>query len=68
MPTLTPAYGRDYKSKKEALEDFNNEKDFVYNSFNRQTYCTKKDLIEGGETSVQIRFKKLTQVIIVKLI
>jgi len=27
--TVTPAYGRDYKSSKEALADWENNKDFV---------------------------------------
>lgn len=31
--TLTPAYGRDYKSKKAALADFHAGKDFIINDF-----------------------------------
>lgn len=31
MITLTPAYGRDYKSKKALLADFNAGKDFIIN-------------------------------------
>jgi hypothetical protein len=31
--TLTPAYGQDYKSKAEALADFNADKDFILNDF-----------------------------------
>jgi hypothetical protein len=41
--TLTPAYGRDYKSKKEVLTDFRDGKDFVYNHFRRVTYCSIRD-------------------------
>lgn len=67
MATLTPAYGRDYKSKKEVLTDFENGKDFLFNSFDSQGYCNKQDLIDKGIESVQIRFKKNTQVIIVKV-
>lgn len=33
IPTLTPAYGRGYKSKKAVLADWNAGKDFIYNSF-----------------------------------
>ena len=31
MMTLTPAYGRDYKSKKALLADWNTGKDFIIN-------------------------------------
>ena len=31
MITLTPAYGRDYKSKKAAEDDFRADKDFILN-------------------------------------
>ena len=66
--TLTPAYGRDYKSKKEVLEDFDGGKDFLFNSFDKQCYCSKEDLLNDGIESVQIRFNKSTKVIIVKLV
>ena len=33
MITLTPAYGRDYKSKAAVLEDWNAAKDFIINDF-----------------------------------
>ena len=66
--TLTPAYGRDYKSKKEVLEDFDSGKDFLFNSFDKQCYCSKEDLLEDGIQAVQIRFNKMTKVIIVKLV
>ena len=31
MITLTPAYNRDYKNKKQVETDFNNNKDFIIN-------------------------------------
>ena len=31
MPTLTPAYGRDYKSGKAAIQDYKDGKDFILN-------------------------------------
>lgn len=67
MSTLTPAYGRDYKSKAEVLEAFEAGKDFLYNSSMEQGYCSKQELIERGVKRVQIRFKNNTQVIVVKL-
>lgn len=66
--TLTPAYGRDYKTKKEAIEAFEQGKDFVFNSYDRQCYCSKQDLINDGIKSVQIRFKNNTQVALVKIV
>lgn len=68
--TLTPAYGRDYKSKKEVLEDFNAGKDFVIADITHPYSgkpVDKKSLIVEGERQVMIRYKKLTQVAVVKL-
>jgi len=64
--TLTPAYGRDYKSKAEVLKDWNEGKDFV-NTFGSGTYCNKADAEKYavGE-SVFIRYAKLTKVVQVK--
>ena len=65
-PTLTPAYGRDYKSKKAVLADFDANKDFVYNCIASPydgKYCNKADLA-GAE--VIIRYAKLTKVIFAK--
>ncbi len=67
MATLTPAYGRDYKTKKEALADFDAGKDFVYNSYDGQTYCGKQELITNGVKTVELRFKNNTQVTVIKL-
>lgn len=67
MGTLTPAYGRDYKSKKEALEAFDAGQDFIYNSIDGQNYCAKQELITNGIRSVQLRYKNNTQVIVIKL-
>jgi hypothetical protein len=64
---LTPAYGRDYKNKKECLADFESGKDFIYNTFNGQTYCNKEDLTKQGVPQVNIRYKNNTQLIVVKL-
>lgn len=68
MATLTPAYNRDYKTKKEAIEAFNENRDFIYNSYEGQKYCTKQELINNGVKSIQLRYKNNTQVAIIKLI
>ena len=70
LQTLTPAYGRDYNNKKAALQDFNNNMDFIYNDVMSpydQKPCNKTDLVRSGIKQVKIRYKKLTQVIIVNL-
>jgi len=59
--TLTPAYGRDYKSKKEVLADWEAGKDFIANSFNGSGSVNKNDCPKGSH---QFRYKKLTQVFV----
>lgn len=54
--TVTPAYGRDYKNKAEALADWDAGKDFRETSTGRYTdksYCASKDY------KVIIRYGKL---------
>ena len=67
--TLTPAYGRDYKSGKAALADFNANRDFIINDIMDKDdgrYVNKEQLI-GIKAQVFIRFKQLRNVIVVKL-
>jgi len=59
--TLTPAYGRDYTSKKAALADFMAGKDFRDMSFDGNGgYINRADIPKGAQ--VNIRYKRLTQV------
>ena len=55
---LTPAYGRDYKSKKSLLEDFEANKDFVANIMGRSAYINKSQVVHEGLTSIQFRYSK----------
>ena len=55
--TLTPAYGRDYKSKKEVQADLLANKDFVAEPEGR--YVSYQELPNGHH---QVRYKRLTQV------
>lgn len=67
--TLTPAYGRDYKSKKAVMEDFDADKDFVIAdifSGNCGRYVNKSQLV-GNESSVTIRYGNKRKVMVVKL-
>lgn len=62
---LTPAYGRDYKSAKALLEDFNNEKDFVLNTPFNTTYINKQQIERG--TTIQFRYAKQEKVYVYKV-
>lgn len=58
---LTPAYSRDYKSKKALLDDFNNDKDFIINDFNGPydgKPVNKSGLKSGFNVSIQFRYSK----------
>lgn len=45
--TLTPAMGRDYKSKGQVIADLNAGLDFTYNSYNGSGYVSIADLDTG---------------------
>ena len=68
--TLTPAYGRDYRSKKSVEEDFNANKDFIVADI-MSPYdgkpVNKQDLKEDGWKIVNIRYAKLTRVVVVPI-
>lgn len=67
--TVTPAYGRDYKSGKEAKEAWLAGKDFVYQAppFDPDSgrYCSVRDF-DAKTTTVNIRYKRMQQVAVVK--
>lgn len=75
MPSLilTPAYGRDYKSKAETLAAFHSEKDFIIQSAlpgYAGLYCSKRDLaafILDGFTHLEIRYRKMTLCIFIDI-
>jgi len=63
--TLTMAYNRDAKSRKEIVEMLNKPLDFVANHYTGQSgYCSVADLADGEHT---VRFKKLANVAIIKV-
>tara|TARA_R110000850_G_scaffold259927_1_gene387093 strand:+ start:509 stop:748 length:240 start_codon:yes stop_codon:yes gene_type:complete len=59
--TLLPAYGRDYKSKKEVLADFNAGQDFEISSFGFSHYCSIRDAAEFK--NVSLRYNKQRSVV-----
>lgn len=64
---LTPAYGRDYKSKAAVQADFDAGKDFMAMSFDRDGYITKSELVAMGVKQVQARYGKLMKVCMLKV-
>jgi len=67
--TLSPAYGRDYKSLKAVKADFDADKDFIIEDIVSQ-WCgkpaNKTALKQAGERSVQIRYGQLRKVTVLK--
>lgn len=58
--TLTPAYGRDYKSRKALLIDWNADKDFVTNDYKLPSrYINKADALTLDITHIQFRYNGL---------
>lgn len=66
LSTLVPAYGRDYKSKKELLADFVANKDFHLQTYNGQTYINREQIEKIHEREVMVRYAKCTKVTILK--
>ena len=56
---LTPAYGRDYKSKKAIQADFDAGKDFLMSS---GSYVDQKSLAAEGVHKIMARYAKQTKV------
>lgn len=68
--TLTPAYGRDYRSKKAVLEDFDADKDFIINDITNRwdgKPVNKAQLVKAKQRVVYIRYGKLRKVMEVKI-
>ena len=62
--TLTPAYGRDYKSKAAVLADWEANKDFRIATFGAHDgqYINKRDAGTLPNTTFQIRYKALAHI------
>ena len=70
MLKLVPAYGRDYKSKKALLTDWEAGKDFRIcdiSSPDDGRLVNLEDALHAGIAIVNIRYKKLTQVAMIKV-
>lgn len=70
MPTLTPAYGRDYKSVAAAVADFEAGKDFILNDYSSPwdgKPCNAESLRNGPSGKVLIRYDKMRKVLVAKI-
>ena len=62
LMTLTPAYGRDYKTAKAAKADWNDNKDFVVSDFFSPwdgQYINKELGFQTEDRNIILRFDKL---------
>ncbi len=57
--TLTPAYGRDYKSAKEAVADYDDGKDFIINAVGLPAKPINKSQCESAGFKVTLRYGNL---------
>ena len=61
--SAVPAYGRDYKSKKEVMADWNSGKDFLIQDMMLSGYVNKDD--KPADMQLNIRYKNLTQICVI---
>jgi hypothetical protein len=67
---VVPAYGRDYKSKKAVVEDWNAGKDFVIADMSSQwdtKPVNRQDAVGAGVTDLQVRYSRLMKIAVLKL-
>ena len=66
MITLTPAYGRDYVSKKKVLADWNSDRDFIINEIGNPYDGKPANKPQFQGETVKFRYARLTKVFVVK--
>jgi len=67
---LTPAYGRDYKSKKAIQADLDADKDFILNDPMSRwdgKPINKTQLLDAGHKEVIVRYGKMRKVTTIKI-
>jgi hypothetical protein len=69
--TVVPAYGRDFKSKKEVTLAWNEQKDFLIQDFRLGGFVNNEQtqsLIENGITHLHFRYKMQRNVAVLDLV
>lgn len=68
---LLPAYCRDYKSSKEVMEDWREDKDFIFindNPAGRDLPINRSQIEEMGYSGyINVRYYRLRKVVVMKL-
>ena len=67
--TLTPAYGRDYKSRAAIITDLKAGKDFAYSAFGagvRARPINLPQILETGVASISVRYAGSRKVAVIK--
>ena len=54
---VLPAYGRDYKNKKEILKDYLENKDFQVSGITNHPYLNKSDCLRMGIACLIVRYR-----------
>jgi hypothetical protein len=65
--TLSPAYGREYKSRLGIWSDLMDNKDFVCNPGRKGTYVNLPQLIELKVTEFNVRYSRMTKITVFKI-
>lgn len=66
--TLTPAYGRDYKSVKELMDDWNSGKDFIRQPSGAYISTAEVPLLlMSGHTHIHFRYNKQQKIHVIKI-
>ena len=66
--TVSNAYGRDFKSKREILEHYNSNKDFQnLNPFVSGAYVNKEGAIKNKVSFLNVRYKNLQKIAVINV-
>lgn len=65
LMTLSPAYGRDYKTKAEVLVAYHENMDFILHSFDAPSTYINKEQVPAG-TVCNIRYAAMRKICVVK--
>ena len=63
--TVSNAYGRDFKSKREILEHYNSNKDFQNLGINQGAFVNKKDAKRFKVGYLNVRYKNLMNIAVI---
>lgn len=63
---VSGAYGRDYSSKAQALEDWNGGLDFTIRTIGNRAYCNREDVERAGVYRVEIRYDRDRKLVIAR--